>query len=128
MNMENKNNTLDLFGKRLRQRRLQLNYTQNKLAKKLGITEEAISQIENGKRLCSLLILYKIMIELDCSADFLIMDLKENNSNNKHKDIVCSLEPEIKALKTVVEVFYNLDNIARIRVLNWLMARFQLKL
>lgn len=71
MKKHNKNIKLMLFGVRLRNKR-SLKYSQKTLAKKIGISPNFISLIENCKRLPSLPLLYKIAIALDCSTDYLM--------------------------------------------------------
>lgn len=72
MYTKNKIRNLALFGMKIRQRRARLELTQKSLAKKVDITPESISQIENGHRLPSVPILFKLAIALECKSDFLI--------------------------------------------------------
>lgn len=54
------NTVLDLFGRRLRQFRMQQNLTQEALAKKIGLHPNYISDVENGRRNISLRIVAKL--------------------------------------------------------------------
>ena len=60
------------IGKRIRERRKELNLTQEDLAKALGFTPQHISVIEQDKRGPSLLSLARLAEELGVTIDYLI--------------------------------------------------------
>ncbi len=60
------------FGKRIRERRKELNLTQEQLARALGLTPQHISVIEQDKRAPSLSSLAKLAEELGVTVDYLI--------------------------------------------------------
>lgn len=60
------------LGKRIRQRRLSLNVTQQQLAQALGVTPQHISLIEQEKAAPSLALLPSLARELGVTTDYLI--------------------------------------------------------
>lgn len=71
--MEEKTNDLKLIvGKRLKERRLQLNMTQRQVASKLGMTQPAYHRFEKGTYECSYQQLQDICKLFDISADYLL--------------------------------------------------------
>lgn len=62
------------IGSRIKERRNQLNLTQEDLAKKIGITKGAVANYENSVSIPKPDILYKVMEFLDCDANFLYQD------------------------------------------------------
>ena len=65
-----------VFGERLKQLRAEKNIGQNQLAKKLEISNASISYWETGKQAPSIEALYKIAVDFQVSADYLL-GLKE---------------------------------------------------
>ena len=63
-------------GNKLKERRLQLGWTQRDVAKKLGIAQPIYQRFEKGIYECSYDQLKNICILFDISADYLL-DLKE---------------------------------------------------
>lgn len=57
---------------RVKKRRLELGLSQTELATKAGVTQGAISMIENGDRTPSLSLIKEIATALDCTIDELI--------------------------------------------------------
>ncbi|MEC0373565.1 helix-turn-helix domain-containing protein [Paenibacillus chibensis] len=62
------------LGRRLREERLKLNLTQEKLAEKIDVSEAYIGQIERGERSLSLETLVKLVNQLGITVDFLLQD------------------------------------------------------
>jgi transcriptional regulator with XRE-family HTH domain len=60
------------IGKRMRERRKELNLTQEQLARALGVTPQHISVIEQDKRAPSLSSLARLAEELGVTTDYLI--------------------------------------------------------
>lgn len=59
---------------RIKQRRLELNMTQNELAKKLNITINRLSKIENGKVDVKLSMAFRISHHLSCRIDDIFLE------------------------------------------------------
>ena len=81
-----RNNELKNFGKRLKELRLAQGLNQTQFAKKVGLTQAAISQFEEGKRIPSSNALQKIAAGLDLSLTELI-GTSEEDSTDKEKDL-----------------------------------------
>lgn len=73
------------FGEKLKILRKSSGLTQRKFAKKVGLTQEAISQLESGKRMPARDTLNKIAIGLNLSIDELLEN-KSNGFNNSKKE------------------------------------------
>lgn len=56
----------------IRKRREQCNMTQVELARKIGITQTAVSLFERGKKIPSLSTIEQIADSLNCSIDWLL--------------------------------------------------------
>ena len=63
---------MDIFSIRLKEARMERNYTQKALAQKIGTTDDSIFSWENGRSQPSLDSLRKLCEALDISADYLI--------------------------------------------------------
>ena len=57
---------------RIKEKRLELGLSQEQFANKIGVTQGAISMIENGERTPSLEMITKIATALNCTIDELI--------------------------------------------------------
>ena len=57
---------------RLRARREELGMTQSDLARKIGLTSQAVSAYENGVKNANDIVLTALADALDCSADYLL--------------------------------------------------------
>ena len=62
------------LGKRIREERLRLNLTQEKLAEEVGVSTAYIGQIERGERSLPLDKLVKVVNRLGVTIDFLLAD------------------------------------------------------
>lgn len=70
----------DLLGKRIAQRRIALGYKQNELAEKADLSNNYLSNIENGYSIPSLTTFANICIQLDTTPDmFLLGTIKTND-------------------------------------------------
>lgn len=102
---ENFNVNKKMFGKKLREVRINNNLTQSELAEKIGISQNFLGDIERGIKLPSLSKLVLIANTLKVSLDFLFADSLDN--------IVCESEPvyytdkQINILKNVVKLINN---------------------
>lgn len=65
---------------RIEVRRRQMHMTQAELAEKVGVTQGAISMIENGDRSPSLDVLIKLASVLNCKLDDLVMVNREEDA------------------------------------------------
>ena len=69
------------LGKRIREERLKLNLTQEKLAEDVDLSTAYIGQIERGERHITLENLVLIVNRLDITVDYILMDSVSVNSN-----------------------------------------------
>ncbi len=69
------------LGKRIREERLKLNLTQEKLAEDVGLSTAYIGQIERGERHITLENLVLIVNRLDITVDYILMDSVSVNNN-----------------------------------------------
>ena len=69
------------FGERVRKRRQQKGWTQEMLAKELGVSTSFVGHIERGSRKASLETLVQIINVLDVSADYLLAGSLENRND-----------------------------------------------
>ena len=67
------------LGKRIAERRNHLNYTQEKLAEKSGLSSTYIGNIERATSKCSIETLMKICSALNCTPDFLLLNTEKEN-------------------------------------------------
>lgn len=72
-------NTMIEIGNRIKLRRKDLKLTQTDIHKCCGIASGALSQIENGTRVPSVLAFYKLAITLKCSMEYLITGESTNS-------------------------------------------------
>ena len=78
------------IGDRIRDRRLELGWTQDALAQKAGISKSFLSDLENGKRSVGAENLQGIALALNLSLDFL-MSGEGASQNNKQVQVPASL-------------------------------------
>lgn len=69
------------IGKRIKEARENLNYTQEELAMKIGVTKGAIANYENEVSHPKETILYKLFEALDCDANYLFQDMFEEKKD-----------------------------------------------
>ena len=79
------------IGARIRNKRLELNLTQEKLAEKTGLTETYIGAIERATSKCSIDTLAKLSQVLNISVDYLLFGTTINNVDTRFSDILKSL-------------------------------------
>ena len=70
------------LGKRIREERLRLNLTQEKLAEEVGVSTAYIGQIERGERSLTLDKLIKVVNRLGVTVDFLLADYVVTTDDN----------------------------------------------
>lgn len=71
------------IGKRIRERRKELNLTQTDIYHKCGIASGALSQIENGNRTPSIVTFYALSQALDCNMEWLATGISTNTKNSE---------------------------------------------
>ena len=76
------------IGKRIRNKRKELNLTQEKLAEVIDVSPSYISEIERGTAISSLSTINKIAQSLDLGLDYLIYGIKESNSNSTFTELL----------------------------------------
>lgn len=91
------------FGNRLKKLRLQNEYTQEQLAKRLDLTKSVISAYETGLRLPSYSTLLSISDIFKVSTDYLL----GKHENKQILDLSGLTEEEISALKLLVKAMKN---------------------
>ena len=67
------------LGNRISKRRNHLNYTQEKLAEKSGLSTTYVGNIERATSKCSIDTLMKLCFALDCTPDFLLLNTENDN-------------------------------------------------
>lgn len=82
-----------LFGRNVREARLKLKFTQEKLAEKIGISAKSLSQIELGNNFVSAENLEAICNALDVSPNKLF-NFVENNSIQDYKALIKRLNSD----------------------------------
>ena len=71
------------LGAKLKQKRISLGFTQEKVAEKLNMNESFYSRIENGSRSLSLQTLLDIANFYDLSLDWLLLDCTSSSMDSK---------------------------------------------
>jgi transcriptional regulator with XRE-family HTH domain len=74
------------IGRRIKQLRDAEGMTQTQFAKKVGLTQAAISQFEEGKRIPSTQALQKIAVGLELSIDELIGNISASSDSDSEKE------------------------------------------
>ena len=76
----NKTINYEALGMRIRQKRIEKNFTQEKLGEMCDLSAAHIGHIERGTRILSVEVLFKIAQTLDVSVDYLLFDSVEDDS------------------------------------------------
>lgn len=74
-------------GKRIKNRRLELNLTQSNIKQKTGISTGNLSDIERGRCAPSASALCELSNVLECSVDYILFGESRNTDNSKLSDI-----------------------------------------
>lgn len=95
MQMNNGKITPDLtaIGDKIRSRRAKLGMSQEQLAELCGITSSYVGHIERGSRQLSLNTAISISTVLEISLDYLLLDVKDQNSD---ANVLQSISAELK--------------------------------
>lgn len=86
--------TQKILGSRIMQRRKELGIKQSELAEKLGISDNQISNIENGKSFPKLNNFISLCNILNCNADYLLSGILRSSINENILDMVSFLSIE----------------------------------
>lgn len=97
--MENneKSNVFSIFAKRLKEIRTERKITQAEFAEKIGVSVNALSHYETGKRIPTSDVLYNICLFLDVSADYLL-GCSENSKIQNNDNIDITIEEVMNAI------------------------------
>ena len=71
------------LGAKLKQKRLVLGLTQEKVAEKLGLSESFYSRVERGDRVLSVDTLVKVACFFNVSLDYLLLDSMQSGVDDK---------------------------------------------
>ena len=81
------------LGKRIKNRRLELNLTQSDIKQKTGISTGNLSDIERGRSAPSASALCELSDVLECSVDYILFGKSRNTDKSKLSDIHEQLTP-----------------------------------
>ncbi|MBU5673934.1 helix-turn-helix domain-containing protein [Paenibacillus brevis] len=106
----------DALGKRLREERHKMNWTQEKLAEKVEVSDAYIGQIERGERSLSLDTLVKLANQLGVTVDYLLHDsiaISDDQFMNQIRQIMLDRTTKEKqlALDILKMMFAHLDEL-----------------
>lgn len=113
--MFSRNTTKGVISEKLKRLRLSRGKTQTAIAKQLGITQAGWSALERGERKPSFNLLQRIVVTLDVSADWLLLDREgESDGSGEGPDVIPTpggdavpvdayLVPVVQALASNVE-------------------------
>ena len=76
------------IGERIKNRRKELNLSQIDIYEKCELTSGALSKIENGKTIPSILVFYKLSQALDCDINWLLTGDSSHLQNPDRKSVV----------------------------------------
>ncbi len=82
------------IGKRIKNKRIELELTQEQLAEGTGLTDTYIGAIERATSKCSIETLVKIAQFLDMNMDYLLFGTTVNNIDNRFSEIIKKLPKE----------------------------------
>lgn len=77
----------NMIGKRIKERRMELQITQTQIQKQTNITSGNLSCIENGKYLPSAIALIELSRVLNCSVDWILTGESKETKNTSFSDI-----------------------------------------
>lgn len=102
----------NVLGSRIMQRRKYLGIKQSELAEKLGVSDNQISNIENGKSFPRLNSFVKLCRILDCNSDYLLAGVMKKNVDENIIDMIasCSLEEQKVIWKLIDCYIHRNDN------------------
>ncbi|KOA20326.1 HTH-type transcriptional regulator ImmR [Clostridium homopropionicum DSM 5847] len=104
------------LGQRIREERLKLNLTQEKLAESIDISSSYMGQIERGDRSVTLETLVKLVNKLGVTIDYLLQDYTNSNDDifiNQFKQLMYNRDSKQKqmALDVLKMMFSHVDKL-----------------
>lgn len=98
------------IGKRLRRQREKTNLIREEFAEKAGISPQFLAEIENGKKGMSVATLYKICMNFNISADYLLFgQLASNELSDTARETIHLLpEPYRSYTEDIIEIVNNI--------------------
>lgn len=106
----NNKNAQNILGSRIMQRRKQLHIKQSELAEMLGVSDNQISNIENGKSFPKLNNFILICNILNCNADYLLSGILKNSVDENLVDMIaCLSDEEQKVLWKLIDCYIHRD-------------------
>ncbi|MNH75004.1 HTH-type transcriptional regulator ImmR [compost metagenome] len=108
----------DSLGKRLRQERRKMHWTQEKLAERIDVSDAYIGQIERGERSLSLDTLIRLANELGVTVDYLLHDsieITDDQFVDQLRQIMMNRSAKEKqmALDLIKLMFTHLDDLSK---------------
>lgn len=108
----------DSLGKRLRQERRKMHWTQEKLAERIDVSDAYIGQIERGERSLSLDTLIRLANELGVTVDYLLHDsieITDDQFVDQIRQIMMNRSAKEKqmALDMIKLMFTHLDELSK---------------
>lgn len=96
MNVIEEQNKKKILGSRIMQRRKQLGVKQSELAEAINVSDNQISNIENGKSFPRLNSFIKICEVLDCNSDYFLSGIVRSELNDNIIDMLssCTIEEQ----------------------------------
>lgn len=95
----------DMLGTRIKKRRRELNLKQNELAEMLGISNNYLSNIENGHSIPSLEVFSDICIKLKITPDMLLLGVIriDNVPENIKDNLKLCTNKELKFIDSMIQ-------------------------
>ncbi len=96
------------MGERISQKRKEKNLTQERLAEKVGVSLQTVSNIECGKKAARPENIAKICVALDVTADFILLGKKSEEDMTGIIKIISVLpEKEYRVITDIVDLLQN---------------------
>ncbi len=98
------------IGKRLRKKREKMNLIREEFAENAGISPQFLAEIENGKKGMSVSTLYKICVNFNISADYLLFGhlSSEKLSDTSNERMHLLSEPYRSYTEDIIEIVNNI--------------------
>lgn len=104
------NTDLTEIGKRIAKRRKQLDLTQEKLAEKMNVSVQMISNLERGNKAIKIENLVNLSEILGVSTDYILKgNAKNNNAENIAEEIADLSEKDGKMIKMLIDYCRDYD-------------------
>lgn len=96
------------MGKRIKEGRIRIGITQEKLAEEIDVSTSYISEIERGTSICSLAVLVSIADILNLNLDNLVNGVNKNNADTTFSEILSNIP--VKHKKLYIDICKNIAN------------------